>query len=262
MDKSVKCRNFKKIDTVKFFEDLAIAEVLDNTNDHSTLNDLVFSWNQKLQQTLDEHAPERKMKIRHKDKQPWFDNNLIASRRELRKLERIWRRYKQVIFWNNFVAKRLSYHYELKWAKINYYRTSVSSCQGNTKQLYKIIDDIMGKSEKLTFPPGYADEQQANEFSGFFSNKIESICDKLQSHEKFKVPTTDLQEFMQEFRVLNGDDLRKIIFKLGTKTCETDTIPTKFLKENYADLEDILLALVNKSLADGEFDNDWKLAIL
>ena len=49
---------------------------------------------------------------------------------------------------------------------------------------------------------------------------------------------------------------------MSSKTCALDTIPTARLKEVLGTILPSLTHIVNKSLAQGEFYNDWKEALV
>ena len=49
---------------------------------------------------------------------------------------------------------------------------------------------------------------------------------------------------------------------MQTKSCESDIIPTHFLKDHLDEFAVILTKIINKSLELGHFAEDWKVAIL
>ena len=55
---------------------------------------------------------------------------------------------------------------------------------------------------------------------------------------------------------------KKVITKLQTKSCELDIIPTYILKDNIEEFLPTVMKIVNLSLAEGKFDQSWKMAIL
>ena len=136
------------------------------------LDFLIDTWDKKLEETLEDHAPVKTLKIRYKERQPWFDDTLVNSRRELRRMERIWKKYKDQIFWNNYKLKRSMYQRELKVSKINYYQVLITKNKGNTKELYKIVNVLSGNKKENPLPPGFNDKDQAEEFAKVFTKKL------------------------------------------------------------------------------------------
>ena len=49
---------------------------------------------------------------------------------------------------------------------------------------------------------------------------------------------------------------------MQTKNCESDVIPTHFLKDHLDEFTVILMKIINKSLEQGHFVEDWKVALL
>lgn len=61
---------------------------------------------------------------------------------------------------------------------------------------------------------------------------------------------------------LSKEEVSKLIAQLNNKSCELDTIPTDFLKKNSNIFINILTDIVNKSLKNGVFAREWKMAII
>ena len=64
-----------------------------------------------------------------------------------------------------------------------------------------------------------------------FVKKIEKSMDKLKHTESFVVPDREPSTTLETFRLIDAEELSIIVFKLNTKSCEMDMIPTKFLRE-------------------------------
>ena len=57
-------------------------------------------------------------------------------------------------------------------------------------------------------------------------------------------------------------DVSKLIMKLQMKSCESDLIPTHFLKDSLDSFLPVLTKLVNLSLTEGVYCDEWKVVIL
>ena len=64
-------------------------------------------------------------------------------------------------------------------AKIACYSEWVRDCRGDTKELYKLVNTLMGTTSKNTLPNHTNDKDLADEFADFFMNKIQRIRDNL-----------------------------------------------------------------------------------
>ena len=78
--------------------------------------------------------------------------------------------------------------------------------------------------------------------------KNQKIRDDLKDFEKYKPIVRNVPEF-EKFRELSEDEVRKLINKMQTKSCEIDVLPTKLLKSFHSsELLPIITGLVNLSL--------------
>ena len=67
---------------------------------------------------------------------------------------------------------------------------------------------------------------------------------------------------LSNFGVLSDTEIKCSISKLQTKSCELDLVPTKILKENIDYFITAITHVVNLSMQNGQFDDDWKCAVL
>ena len=123
------------------------------------------------------------------------------------------------------------------------------------------MNTTTGRVKSNPLPPGFSDLDQANEFTQFFSNKIDNIRKELDSYDLY-TPHTRKTDKLTEFRTLPQKEVKDIIVKMQTKSCELDVIPTKLLKENLTHILPIITGLVNLSLQQGSFIDDWKYPIV
>ena len=71
----------------------------DNVPLSSKLEEIVPKLNIKLTCTLDTLAPLRKQKISLRPKNPWYDMEMKSHKRQLRKMEKKWLKYKSEPYW-------------------------------------------------------------------------------------------------------------------------------------------------------------------
>ena len=72
--------------------------------------------------------------------------------------------------------------------------------------------------------PEHTDEEQlADEFAGFFMEKIKTICDSLAEHQTYN-PHGPAKASLNQFRSVSPDDVESIIQGMATKSCESDAI--------------------------------------
>ena len=66
---------------------------------------------------------------------------------------------------------------------------------------------------------------------------------------------------LETFIELSESDVHKLIMKLQMKSCELDPIPPHILKGNLDSFLLVLTKLVNVSLMEGVYCDEWKVAI-
>ena len=101
----------------------------------------------------------------------------------------------------------------------------------------------------------------AKTFADFFLNKITIIRDNLQDQPLHHESKTAIRT-LSEFSPVTSDKLRSVIMSMETKSCELDSIPTHFLKQNVDAFLPILTHIANNSLTTGMFASSWKIAVL
>ena len=67
---------------------------------------------------------------------------------------------------------------------------------------------------------------------------------------------------LNSFKAVTEDEIKSIINKLATKSCELDPVPTSFLKAILHALLPTITTIMNASLKHGIFTNKWKIAII
>lgn len=111
-------------------------------------------------------------------------------------------------------------------------------------------------------PPSTSNADLSEQFADFFVDKITTIRNELQHHPTYVPQVNNDLLHLNSFTPLSKNDVKRIIAKLKTKSCELDYIPTKFLKEHIDDFIQAITDIVNISLESGIFATEWKTAIL
>ena len=64
------------------------------------------------------------------------------------------------------------------------------------------------------------------------------------------------------FNLLSELDIRRIVSKSSTKSCNLDPLPTQLVKLNLDDLIKPITNILNASLPNGGFPDSWKETIV
>ena len=224
------------------------------------LDDMVAMLEENFSTALNNHTPEVTKVITLRKKKPWFGNELKLQKRKVWKREKVFRKYRLQSCRIAFDSERRKYRKMLMDAKIACYSAWVRDCRGDTKELYKLVNTLMGTTSNNPLPNHTNDKDLADEFADFYEQNLEN---QRQPHWKSCIPTYRKNiSRLAKFRPFNQTEVRKVIFSMKTKSCELDTLPTKLLKECIDSILWTITNLVNISLWDGVFASRWKTAII
>ena len=157
----------------------------------------------------------------------------------------------------------------LKLAKQNYYHSQLENEKGNMRNTCKILNSFLQRSRKplcrkftnngviITDP-----QQIANEFNQYFANVGPSLASSIKHSDK------DLNSYLQNsnnstcfFKPTNGDEILKIIRKLGSrKSPGCDGIKSDLVKQVADEISLPLKIIFNVSLQTGIVPDDLKVA--
>ena len=138
---------------------------------------------------------------------------------------------------------------------------SILECDKDSKKLYKLALSLMGATKENPLPECNTKEDLANKFAEFFITKIQNIRDKLDSLPVYEHNDSSPPK-LSKFEPLMEEKIRQIIKAMPSKCCALDVIPTSLLKEVLESLLSNLTKLVNLSLEEGVFAEEWKLALV
>ncbi len=104
----------------------------------------------------------------------------------------------------------------------------------------------------------------ADQFGDYFIQKIEDIRTEIDAQTCTYQPSdcTQPDTTFSTFKPLSQDDVRKLVMKSKSTTCDLDPLPTSLLKDCLDVILPVLTKMVNLSLQTGVFPNEWKLALV
>ena len=155
----------------------------------------------------------------------------------------------------------MKYNNILKSSKVQSISKKVIECEHDIKKMYRLINNITGRTSENPMPENVSDETLVNDFANFFMDKIQKICDKLQEYNKYTPTRNTNVNILSSFREMTKDEVIKIIGEMSPKSCELDAIPSSLLKRLVTDLAPTVTKLVNTSLTTGRFAPNWKTSI-
>ncbi len=133
-----------------------------------------------------------------------------------------------------------------------------------SEKLFSIIQELASVKRNNPLPDHDSVQVLADQFGNFFINKIEDIRAEIDSQTCTYQPSDCVQPDVtfSTFKPLSQEDVRKLVMKSKSTTCDLDPIPTALLKECLDVILPVLTKMVNLSLQTGVFPNEWKLALV
>jgi hypothetical protein len=258
--KTVSLRNLKAIDMDRFATDLLCLPLLtDETDDIARLLDL---YNAGLTEVLDKHAPLQKRVFTIRPDNPWNNQEIASTRKEVRRLERRWKATSLTI------DKEILHHALSKLrslissAKVDFLNSKITEQTGK-KSLFKIVDSFLLKKPALRLPSHTDLPALLEKFGDFFLKKIHDIRTSLDVFGSTSVTEQPMtSRSFTKFAPVTSADVLSLITRCPTKSSPLDPIPTFLLKKVAEILVTPITKLVNLSLSLGVFPDDMKLAVV
>ena len=139
----------------------------------------------------------------------------------------------------------------------------VLECGTDTHKLYSLVNSLTGATITNPMPDHQgSDEELADQFSEFFMDKITKIRQGLDIYPKYDPPHRQGLNHLEEFNRMCEDEVLLVIKSMAAKTCGSDPLPSSLFKDLAPHIIGIITELVNTSLTEGIFGNNWKTAII
>ena len=153
---------------------------------------------------------------------------------------------------------------------MEYFSNKISELGNDQKQLQRLTNNLMGKTNEVVLPMHKNSLDLSNKFNTFFINKIEAIRNDLSSSTRF---CSDKGGFLSADVKFKGDaltflspasieEVRKIVMKSASKSCELDPLPTFLLKQSMDGVLPVVTDIVNASLTESTVPQSFRQAIV
>ena len=150
-----------------------------------------------------------------------------------------------------------------------FYRELIDENCGDQKRLFSVTKRLLGSGREIQYPPFKDKAALANKFGEFFAQRIVTIQGKLDdmsvdvsSSNTDSQPEVSSIEPMTRFTLLTEHEVRKLIEAMPKKTCALNPMPTPFLVACIDTLLPVLTKIINLSLQNGIFADQWKCALV
>ena len=107
--------------------------------------------------------------------------------------------------------------------------TKVNDSTKNSRQLFKLVGNLLGKKDENPMPPSTSNSHLAEEFAEFFHTKIEKFWEKFKDIEPYQ-PRQLYVPLVRKFAPVTTSQLEKTIRGMPLKTWQPDIFLTNKLK--------------------------------
>ena len=263
--KEILYRNLKKIDKNELCKDIEKSDLF--SNPANNVSDAVNQYNDTLKKIFDKHAPLKSKVVTIRPQTLWYNEAIGQAKRERKRAERKWRKTRLTVDRQIYVSKRNAVNRLCNNAKKDFYGRKISECQNDQKQIFKIANSLLHKSNETPLPEHESSQELANRFADFFTEKINKIRQQLESAQSRSKSSSDknsqkCSEILSSFEPASEEEIRKLVMQAATKSCNLDPFPTWLLKECLDSLLPIITRVVNLSLTSAEVPSDMKEALV
>ena len=258
----VSFRKYKSVNVSNLVEDIKKSDLCGDLSTLS-LNELVELYNSVLEGLMDVHAPLKTCVLTIRTEAEWYTSEVRVAKQERRQAERLWRKTGLTVHRDIYVDKRIKVNNLIKLSKTNHYQSRITECHDNTKQLFKVVNTLLGKDRGSSLPDRPIPDL-LEDFSGFFVTKVQDIKSSIQAlnTEPPVLQITQVNIPMTNFVPATAEEVRRLIFSSPSKQCSLDPLPTNLLKASSEQLIPFITQIVNASLATGEFPQEYKNALV
>ena len=257
--KQVTYRKLKDINLDAFCSDIRASHSLNDTT--GSLDELTEHYIAGLKDLVNIHAPIMTRVVTQRPNTKWYTQSLREAKQQRRKKERKWRHSRQMEDYKDYRYQCSAVSKEINAAKTLYYSNRVEECQNDSKLLHKITSTLLVNQHQITLPSTENDEELANNFGAYFTQKIDKIRENF-THTRSVQDESLTDEKLNCFRAATENEVKTLILSCNNSSCQLDPIPTWLLKQCVSDLLPLITTIVNKSLELGQFPSQLKEAII
>lgn len=258
--KNISIRKYGKIDVVRFRGDIANAVSEIDLSDYNVQSG-TKSYYKILRSLLDEHAPSKDKAVILRPQREWYCDKLHHAKAVKRKAERLWRSSGSVEHHEQYASLKHEYNDMIEVAKTSHFSTKLA--ESDPKAVQSVLDELLFRKQVPKLPDRLCDLDLANRFAAFFRDKVEKIRINLpQVHDglDFDVPRTSAM--LSGFRLVTSDEVRRLVIKSPSKSCDLDPLPTWLLKESIEEILPLVVGIVNNSLSSATVPSTLKTAVV
>jgi len=242
------------------------------------VDELADAFVNNLTFAIDESVPTKTIDCSKGMDKPWLRSRQVESDRKSASFK--WKKCKLVRenkegeekedeAWNDYKTARNKYTSTLRTEKKMYFEEKVDMCKGDSNVMWKtlkVLTDTDGKSSTkvlsdVEFENLPEELPLPDKFNDFFINSIKELQTSIEDrdgYDAFKpLRNRKCKTKFTTFKQMEYSDLKRIVNGLKT-TSTCDGINVETLKSSLDSISDLLLKVINNSLAQGIVPSRWK----
>jgi len=263
------CRPWNRLDHDEFQREISASALCrPSTWQDKGAEEMACLYNSCITSILDRIIPLRRLTVRRRSSDPWFDSSCRDAKRDARRLERRLRRLQRrhsisplqtkvlddaMKEWKRsvlFYRSLLRHKRELFWC------SKIDSSYHSPRTLWLNFDRLMGRGRP---PP--SDLLTASELHEYFDRKTADVrAATADAPFPSYAPSKASSRF--SFTTVSEVSVISAILRLPSKSTSNDPLHASLLKENVFILAPFITRLLNTSLSTGIFPNAWKQALV
>ena len=258
-------RELSNLDNDAIIENLKFESVTDkNKFCNLSATSALQLYNSNMESFLNKHCPITLKRYRpNRTKSMWYNSFLQKMKQVKRRQERRYKKHPSLENKTKLIKARNQYIFEIKQTREDYYRKKITTCNKDSKQLSKVLRKITGSTAEKFIPTNDENSVTCEKMADFYVKKISDIRNEMINDGDFNMNRPVCKGgFLNKFNTIDSNQLRKIIISTKNKTCQSDPIPTKFVKKSLNHLIPIFLHIINSSIQEKIFPDLLKNAIL
>jgi len=225
----------------------------------TTLDQMIYCYNNVISDLLDSHAPVKTVTYRQRPSDLWYNKHCRDTKKEARRLERRYKRTRSQLDRDKWIDALKHSHRVVDCTRSAYWKETIESST-NSRQLWHSINSVLGRGKKSQ--SGSCSGLSAQTLGQFFTDKINRLR---QATEDVPPPTfTACQSgvSLNHFQPATHTEVCRLIMEAPLKQSGDDPLPMWLLKQCVDLLSPFLTAVVNRSVTTGVVPAVFKTAII
>ena len=210
---------------------------------------------------LDEVVPVTTKVIIDKVRAPWYTEELLLHRKNVRRLEMKWRNTQLEIDRQIFISMRSDYFRRCDHVKSSYHRRRIQ--EADSRKLFNIVGELSNAnaSNSKALPNNIPLTDLPSEFLTYFESKVAMLRNGLVVQQDDSHDTLPPHVFT-DFNPVIADQVKTIVKQSSAKSCDLDVLPSEIIKKSVNTLTPFLVDFFNCSLRTIIVPSHFKSAII